>query len=437
MRFESDVKNPWEKSQQENNLKIRDVGIREASELGWSTHEHLSGDLVKNTGKATPHFKNKTIPKGDVVTSTVIAIKEEVVKRVSQYTADTAKRKQEEAKKKEENNGAPILLLLAGIVFAVVFLFTTPIVILFNEVTSNEPKIVTAAKTELTVTEDNIGGVKYKEWYGINDNWCAMFVSYCANECEFIEEDIMPKSASVMNMSKWYKERGQWRAAEEYTPKAGDIIFFQNGMSHVGIVISYDAINKVITTIEGNTGEADTTLEHGHEWQISVCIICGGDHMTSEEQTCSTCKGKGYLLKKSGQANVYKDCSVIMEYTGCGSCGGSGKRTDYYNKYGCAFTDGNMKTGTGRTGENIFCNTCFGVGSYFGKVVRCTAPDCIMNSYGAWEDYPNGVCYTTECEYHEASRVKKKQYPLTYIKISGYGLPDYYKNWFEELFSGE
>lgn len=440
MKFENEVRNPWEKSKQDNGLRTTKEGIHEAAKFGWSMQEQLTteagNEMVKNTVKGTLHFKNKMVPKGDAVTTAVMALKDEVVKRIKQHVVETAKRKEEEAKKKAEQHGSPILLLLAGIIFAVIFLFITPIIILFNEVASKEPKIVTAAKAELAVYEDNIGGVKYKEWFGRNAKWCAIFVSYCANECEFIEEDIMPKSASVMEMSEWYKERGQWRAADEYEPKAGDIIFFQNDMSHVGIVIGYDAINKIITTIEGNTGEADTTLEHGHEWQISVCTICGGDHMTSEEQICDTCNGKGYLLKKSGQPNVYGDCSVIMEYTGCGSCGGSGKTTDYYNKFGCAFSEGNMKPGKGKTGENLFCTACFGVGPYFGRAVRCSVSDCLLDSYGAWEDYPDGVCYTTECEYHEASRVKKINYPLTYARITGYGLPEYHKNWFEELFSG-
>lgn len=441
MRYENHERLPWENVEKETQFHEKNDVMQEASKLGWEATEKLTNEsenmFVISTNQSTMHFKNKAVPKGDAVTSIALHIKDEVVKHVKKHVEDKAKRKEEESKKKEENHGSPILLALAGIVFAFIFLLVTPIVILFNEVASQEPKIVAAAKAELSVAEENIGGIKYKEWYGINGNWCAMFVSYCSNECEFIAEDIMPKSASVMNMSQWYKDRGLWEDAEGYIPKAGDIIFFQNDMSHVGIVINYEPVNKVITTIEGNTGEADTTIEHGHEWQISICRICGGDHFTSEEQICETCEGKGYLLTKSGTANVYGDCSVIMKYTGCGSCGGSGTETEYYNQWGCAWHEGSMTKGSGKTGENLFCTVCYGVGPYMGEVTRCKTPGCILGSYGAWYDYPDGVCYTTNCEYHEASRVKKKSYPLTYAKISGYGLPNYYENWFEELFSGE
>ena len=37
--------------------------------------------------------------------------------------------------------------------------------------------IVQVAEQELADADRNIGGQKYKEWYGMNDNWCAMFVS--------------------------------------------------------------------------------------------------------------------------------------------------------------------------------------------------------------------------------------------------------------------
>lgn len=288
-----------------------------------------------------------------------------------------------------------------------------------------ESQIVDIAKKELLISSENIGGEKYKNWYGINGNWCAMFVSYCSNECGYIEKDIMPKSASVLSMSNWYKERGLWKDASEYIPKVGDIIFFQNGMSHVGIVIDYDDSRKIIKTIEGNTGSVDTIIEHPHLWDVTVCQLCGGDHLIAEQKTCATCKGKGYILKKSGTPNVYKDNSTIMKYTGCGSCGGSGTETAYYNKYGCAWSEGSMVYGTGKTGSAFVCMGCFNLPQLFGKAVRCTNENCIYTSYGAWDDYPGGICFTTTIEYHEGSAVQEKSYPITYEKISGYGLPEY------------
>lgn len=328
--------------------------------------------------------------------------------------------------------GGAMLLLLAmvGIVssFLIVTLFTsapavsTPAVLTQLE---QEIQIVDVAQNELLLSSENIGGEKYKNWYGINGNWCAMFVSYCANECGYIEKDIMPKSASVLEMSNWFKERGQWRDASGYIPKTGDIIFFQNGMSHVGIVIGYDSARGIITTIEGNTGPVDTSIEHSHTWEITVCQLCGGDHLIASEGLCTTCQGKGYILTKSGTPNVYGSNSTVMKYTGCGSCGGSGTKTDYYNKYGCAYSEGRILYGTGKTGTAFVCTGCFNSSEFFGKAVRCTNDNCTYASYGVWDEYPDGTCYTTTIEYHEGSAVLQETYPLTYAKISGYGLPEY------------
>lgn len=442
MKFESERKTPWENDIEKTvSFQNRKDTMSEAERLGWNVTEKLQDEtehsIFKQMPQNTMHFKNNVIPQNNSVPGIALAIKEEVVKRIKQHVVDTAKRKEEEAKKKEKNNGSPILLVLCGILFAFVFLLVAPMILFMAEFSAVEPKIVTAAKKELAVSEENIGGIKYKEWYGVDDDWCAIFVSWCSNECELLEENIMPKSCSVQEMSDWYKENSQWKDATNYIPKAGDIIFFQNDMSHVGIVISYDTVNKIITTVEGNAGESDTTLEHGHDWQIEFCQICDGDHLASEEIVCVVCDGKGYLLRKSGDENVYEDYSTIMEYTGCGSCGGNGKVTNYYNQFGLAWNEGYMNKGTGKIGENIFCTACFGVGPYMGMAARCNTPDCIKSSYAAWEDFPDGVCYTTECEYHEASRVTMRQYPLTYTKISGYGIPAYYMNWLNDLFSGE
>lgn len=134
----------------------------------------------------------------------------------------------------------------------------------FSElVQEEETDIIEVAKKELEVSEENIGGYKYKNWYGMDENWCAMFVSWCANECGYIEAGIMPKTASVAEMQRWYISHELYQTKESgYIPNPGDVIIFKNGTSHVGIVVSYDAETKMITTIEGNTGSSETAVYH-------------------------------------------------------------------------------------------------------------------------------------------------------------------------------
>lgn len=106
----------------------------------------------------------------------------------------------------------------------------------------------------------NIGGEIYWRWYGYEQqvDWCACFVSWCANECGYIDAGALPRFSSCTLGVRWFKEKGQWRDGG-YLPAPGDIIFFdwdkENGQDgepdHVGIVEKADS--GMIYTIEGNS----------------------------------------------------------------------------------------------------------------------------------------------------------------------------------------
>ena len=113
----------------------------------------------------------------------------------------------------------------------------------------------------------NVGGEPYWSWYGFGSRveWCACFVSWCANECGYIENGIIPKFAGCVNGVQWFKDRGQW-VDNSAQPTPGMIIFFdwdspngssgpQDGLSdHVGIVEKVE--NGRVYTIEGNSGDS-------------------------------------------------------------------------------------------------------------------------------------------------------------------------------------
>ena len=101
---------------------------------------------------------------------------------------------------------------------------------------------------------------KYGKWYGINPGaWCAMFVSWCANQSG-IPTSVIPKHASCDVGMTWFKNKGLWKTSKyfggTYTPKRGDIIYFGsnpnnlNDSTHVGIVTGVDSTK--VYTIEGN-----------------------------------------------------------------------------------------------------------------------------------------------------------------------------------------
>lgn len=92
-------------------------------------------------------------------------------------------------------------------------------------ITIGDGEIVTVALSQV----GNAGGELYWSWYGFDGRveWCACFVSWCADQCGF-------------------------------TPEAGQIIFFDwegdGETDHVGIVERCE--NGIVYTVEGNSGDA-------------------------------------------------------------------------------------------------------------------------------------------------------------------------------------
>ena len=73
----------------------------------------------------------------------------------------------------------------------------------------------------------NIGGEIYWRWYGYENrvNWCACFVSWCAEQCGYIESGAVPKFANCAWAVNWFKRNGLWQE-QDFNPRVGDIIFF-------------------------------------------------------------------------------------------------------------------------------------------------------------------------------------------------------------------
>ena len=130
--------------------------------------------------------------------------------------------------------------------------------------------IVEVALTQL----GNEGGQPYWSWYGFEGRveWCACFVSWCANECGYIDTGVIPKFAGCVLGSQWFMDRGQWQDGS-FEPSAGHIIFFDwegDGVTdHVGIVERVE--NGTVYTVEGNSG--DTCRQN--RYAIGSSVIYG------------------------------------------------------------------------------------------------------------------------------------------------------------------
>ena len=128
-------------------------------------------------------------------------------------------------------------------------------------ISGGSKKIISVAAMQV----GNSGGQPYWSWYGFGSRveWCACFVSWCANECGYIDAGIIPKFASCDVGMTWFKNHSRWQT-NTYTPREGDIIFFDwdsdGYANHVGIVEKVE--NGKVHTIEGNSGDACKKLEY-------------------------------------------------------------------------------------------------------------------------------------------------------------------------------
>ncbi len=116
------------------------------------------------------------------------------------------------------------------------------------------PDIIQIALSQI----GNVGGEPYWSWYGFNSRvgWCAIFVSWVANQAGLIESNAFPKFSGVSNGVNWFKAMDEWKDSN-YIPHSGDIIFFDwekdGNPDHVGIVEKVE--NDKIYTIEGNSND--------------------------------------------------------------------------------------------------------------------------------------------------------------------------------------
>ena len=122
----------------------------------------------------------------------------------------------------------------------------------------------------------NIGGEKYWSWYGFKEHvpWCCIFISWCADQCGYLDEGIIPRFAAVSQGYKFYKNNDQWLDGDEI-PEPGMIVFFNypyvdeggNYISpnHVGIVKCVK--DGYVNCIEGNykDGCFETKYVIGHK----------------------------------------------------------------------------------------------------------------------------------------------------------------------------
>ena len=178
---------------------------------------------------------------------------------------------------------------------------------------------------EVAYNELGNSGTKYKNWYGMNSEWCAVFVSWaiahtptkgasstaCKNtsssgsdKCVYTK-DISIKSAVVYQFTEWIAKNKKFYHAKYYAnkygtykngskvyePVPGDLIFFNGSysytgnpkscyaqLSHIGIV--KEVKNGKVITVEGNTSGSNhySTKVDSHSYDLGDSYVMGYGH---------------------------------------------------------------------------------------------------------------------------------------------------------------
>lgn len=130
---------------------------------------------------------------------------------------------------------------------------------------------------------------------GWPDEWCAMFVSYCAEQVGYVDmsapaysfgNGVIPTYYACSSGANTFRDKGLWQWANSgYTPQPGDIIFFDWGggrnvrttasLDHTGIVEKCE--NGIVYTIEGNTGGSNfrSSVVSRKQYSVGSNVIVG------------------------------------------------------------------------------------------------------------------------------------------------------------------
>ncbi len=202
-------------------------------------------------------------------------------------------------------------------------------------IVSSNSDIVAVAQEQI----GNVGGQPYWSWYGFGSRveWCCCFVSWCANECGYIDAGVMPKYSVVDDGVNWFKSKGQWidGSAE---PLPGMIIFFDweyDGLDgsgdHTGIVEKVEGGR--VYTIEGNASDKCQELSYsvgyheilGYGFYESNSSSAGSGDVAS--QVWTRLKSYGYsdsvaagiignMMRECGGDTLDLDWNIVGHYNG-------------------------------------------------------------------------------------------------------------------------
>jgi hypothetical protein len=127
------------------------------------------------------------------------------------------------------------------------------------------------------------GGDFKKYTQGRDEEWCADFASWVYNQAGYpisttSKDGNVPAVQGIRDIGE-ASTRFLWHSAGDYTPVPGDIVVYQEGESHVNIVVTVNSGTKTMTIVGGNQ---DGTSTANSSSRVSSYALNGftGNHIT-------------------------------------------------------------------------------------------------------------------------------------------------------------
>lgn len=174
----------------------------------------------------------------------------------------------------------------------------------FPEVEGMGDDIVEVATNEMNRARDagEVGGYVYWDWdrttyeyfeqVGVTPNWCALFVSWCAEQLGYCSAGYFPKTWGVYAYTDWFYTHGEYGEVHNrdgYTPQPGDLVIYDwsgsGAQDHIEIVTGYDESRYAFQSIGGNTGingapgrYCNYSLVADHDYNVGAGVVWGFIH---------------------------------------------------------------------------------------------------------------------------------------------------------------
>ena len=174
--------------------------------------------------------------------------------------------------------------------------------------------LVGIAKTQVGYSESTLnfnagsdgirrGYNRYGAWYGTPyTDWSAIFVSFCLHYAG-ADPSITPGNTGANSMAQKWKTLNRYAAVNEYTPTAGDLVFFDNNT--VGVVTEANAFTICVIRgdVDGTVQSEVVALTDSSitGWGLTMETVHSNKNPTTEELLDIT-NGPAFFIFEGGSA---------------------------------------------------------------------------------------------------------------------------------------